>query len=79
MQSVDPIRAAAIHPHDTYRIRRALLLYQQTNTPPSQLKPLYCPIIDPFFIFLNRPADTLKAEIKSRIINMNQDGWLSNT
>ena len=41
LHAIDPIRAAAIHPHDTYRISRALFLYQQTKQLPSELKPLY--------------------------------------
>lgn len=33
LQKCDPLSAARIHPNDTYRLLRALLIYEQTNIP----------------------------------------------
>lgn len=76
LNTIDPIRATEIHPHDTYRLRRALTLYQQTNTAPSSLKPVYCPIISPLFVFLTQPTDILKHKISQRVVQMFSDGWV---
>ena len=38
LQEVDPITAARLHPHDTYRIIRALEVYERTGHPISALR-----------------------------------------
>jgi len=78
LQAIDPVRAAAIHPNDTYRIMRALSLYQQSQMAPSQLKPVYCPITAPFaLIELLRNPDELIARIEARVHEMIASGWIA--
>ena len=38
LQEVDPTTAARLHPHDTYRIIRALEVYERTGRPISALR-----------------------------------------
>jgi tRNA dimethylallyltransferase len=38
LQEVDPMTAARLHPHDTYRIIRALEVYERTGSPISALR-----------------------------------------
>jgi tRNA dimethylallyltransferase len=38
LQEVDPVTAARLHPHDTYRIIRALEVYERTGRPISALR-----------------------------------------
>lgn len=73
---IDPARAAMLHPHDTYRIRRALILYQQNNALPSALKPHYSPITHFILITLTRSTEDLKKRIALRVGHMLQDGWI---
>lgn len=77
LQRIDPIRAAQIHPHDTYRIQRALTLYQQTDAAPSRFKPTFCPITPCAFVELIRTEDDLKRRIAERITAMIDAGWVA--
>ncbi len=79
LYSVDPLRASAIHPHDTYRISRALSLYQLTQELPSALKPAYSPITQFFLVELSRSSESLKLRIQERIKQMLAIGWIEET
>ena len=63
LYAIDPVRAKAIHPNDTYRISRAFLLYQQTNQLPSELKPIYSPITRLLFLELSDAPELLQHRI----------------
>jgi tRNA dimethylallyltransferase len=76
LQELDPVRAAAIHPHDTYRIQRAVALARATGNNPSQYKPVYDPIDDLNIIYLTRPRPELYARINERVTVMLTEGWL---
>ena len=54
LYAIDPERALKIHPNDTYRIKRALAIYQETGRKPSELKPIYQPIGNFCFVYINR-------------------------
>lgn len=77
LHAVDPARAAAIHPHDTYRISRALILYQQTKQLPSALVPAYRPITQLFLVELSCEPELLKNRIHTRTTQMLDAGWLA--
>lgn len=77
LNALDPVRATAIHPHDTYRIGRALLLYQQTKQLPSSLEPAYCPITQFFLVELSCAAEVLKDRIQCRVSTMLDAGWIA--
>lgn len=77
LHDIDPKRAAAIHPHDTYRISRALEIYHTTGTMPSAYEPVYRPLIDNFFVLsLTRERDDLYARINERTKAMFAAGWI---
>lgn len=52
LAEIDPEAARRIHPHDLYRIVRALEIYESTRIPPSQLRQAHG--------FRERPYETLK-------------------
>ncbi len=79
LHAIDPVRAAAIHPRDTYRIARALALYQQSGELPSALQPVYCPITQLFLIELSLPTELLKERIQARVGQMLKQGWIPET
>ncbi len=77
LKKIDSRRAQDLHPHDYYRIKRALELWQKTGLPPSQLKPQFMPQVNPFFVYIM--PDRL--ELHRRITNRSQkmlelDGWI---
>lgn len=43
LNSIDPQRAENIHPHDLYRIKRALAIWYETGQKPSEYAPAYNP------------------------------------
>jgi len=75
LNAVDPVRAAAIHPHDSYRISRALTLYQQTKELPSALVPVYRPITRLFLVELSCEPELLQNRIRTRTVAMLNARW----
>lgn len=77
LKSLDPQRAASIHPHDHYRINRALYILQHSNKKASELKPLYNPPAGRYlFLFFNRDRPELYTRINERVIKMMQQGLI---
>lgn len=77
LHSLDPERAAKIHPHDMYRIARALKLFAQTGNKPSMYHPQYNPIAPTMvLIALDRERDDLYARINERVGKMMHAGWI---
>lgn len=75
LNAIDPLRAQNIHPHDTYRIERALEIWRLTQLLPSSFDPLYSPISRNFdIVYLTRNQDDLHARIQARIDEMVQQG-----
>jgi tRNA dimethylallyltransferase len=56
LQEVDPATAARLHPHDTYRIIRALEVYERTGRPISALRQRH--------LFQEEPYHTMKIGLK---------------
>ena len=79
LHAIDPQRAAAIHPHDQYRINRALAIFQATGRKPSEFDPVYNPPWPrdwPYkLIVLSRTPDDLRYRLAKRYDMMIQAGW----
>lgn len=77
LYAIDPERASAIHPNDTYRIQRALHIWQTTGKKPLYNKPIYNPL--PYYCViacLQRDTQELYTRINERVIAMIEKGWV---
>ena len=77
--AVDPERAKSIHKNDTYRIERALLIWQQTGQKPISLMPEYNPIADFMLLHAGRETAQLNNLINQRVLAMVNQGWIEET
>jgi tRNA dimethylallyltransferase len=79
LHAIDPQRAAAIHPHDQYRINRALAIFQATGRKPSEFEPVYNPPWPQHWpyklIVLSRTSTDLKQRLAQRYDLMIKEGW----
>ncbi len=71
----DPERAKQIHPHDRYRIVRALALWHSGTVPSTQV-PVFDPPGNCFFYYLVRERAELYDRINRRVRQMFDAGWL---
>lgn len=77
LHSIDPDRAAQIHKNDTYRLQRALHIWQKTGQKPSKFLPKLHVPFNTIFISLVPEKEVLRDQIKKRTIEMiNNDGWI---
>lgn len=76
LQEIDPERAHEIHPHDQYRIQRALQLYEATGQRPSLYKPIYDPVGRLVVVWVKREKEELRARITQRAQQMLEQGWI---
>lgn len=76
LHEIDPERAEQIDLADTYRIARALEIWQSTGIKPSAYKPVYNPIADYYFIWITRDRDELYKRIDERVVAMMSAGWI---
>ncbi len=76
LAAIDPERAHAIDPHDTYRIRRALDIWYSTGEKPSSYVPTYAPIAPTILIWVTRDRDELYERINARVTAMIASGWI---
>lgn len=76
LNEIDPQRALRIHPHDTYRINRALLIYFSTGKKPSEQEPRYKPLASYCFVSLSRQRSQLYNGIDERTRAMLSAGWI---
>jgi len=78
LHAIDPERARAIQPNDTYRIQRALELWIKTGNKPSAYKPVYenkfghCHIVH-----VSRNRDDMYERINDRVHAMFDAGWVA--
>ncbi len=78
LNSIDSVRAASLHPNDTYRLERALDLWQTTGQLPSSLEPVFVQEFPVLFVVVDPGRDLLRERIEQRAIQMiNQDGWIT--
>lgn len=79
LYEIDPQRALRIHPHDLYRINRALIIYFTTGRKPSEQEPRYQPLASYCFVSLTRDRKQLYDAIDKRARLMLQEGWIQET
>ncbi len=81
--AVDPASLARLHPHDTYRQRRALEIFLQSGSTMTELiaqqKPDPCLGLNFKVAVLELPVATLDQRIKTRVTSMLKGGWLEET
>lgn len=76
LAAVDPARAQKIHPHDIYRIKRALAILQATGKQASLYEPVCKPPSAFWFYTVARDRAQLYCAINARVIQMFDQGWL---
>lgn len=76
LHTIDPERAGAIHPHDIYRISRALAIWHTTGNKPSVYKPVYSPSASFILLHVSCAREVLYNRIDTRVHTMLQAGWL---
>ena len=76
LDQVDPERAKVIHPHDVYRIKRALEIWHATGKKPSVYKPIYNPPAPFLLVYVTRNRKDLYKRIDERVLTMMKEGWL---
>jgi tRNA dimethylallyltransferase len=73
---VDPVRAQQIHPHDIYRIQRALEIWYQQKIKPSEFLPAFTPVAPAVVVIAQRTREQLYEMINERTIAMIEGGWI---
>jgi tRNA dimethylallyltransferase len=79
LEKVDPEAAARLHPHDTFRILRALEVYRHSHKPLSQFQKEHGFRESPYLILkigLTAERQQLYRRIESRVDSMMEKGWL---
>jgi len=79
LQGLDPASAWRLHPHDTYRILRALEVMEATGKPLSALLAAHQFRDSPYLVLkvgLIRPREELNRRIEARVEIMLAQGWL---
>ncbi|MCM8768451.1 MAG: tRNA (adenosine(37)-N6)-dimethylallyltransferase MiaA [Candidatus Omnitrophica bacterium] len=81
LREVDPVACTKIHPHDRFRLRRALEVYLLTGQPLSylqreNLRPVLGDLGEVTYFILNRPRAWLYQQLDQRVEKMLQIGWL---
>jgi tRNA dimethylallyltransferase len=77
LNAIDPDRARAIHPSDSYRIERALEIWHMTGKRPSEYRPLYDPPAPFILVHITRRRADLYERINKRVYQMIDQGWES--
>ncbi|MBU1008364.1 tRNA (adenosine(37)-N6)-dimethylallyltransferase MiaA [Candidatus Dependentiae bacterium] len=79
LQQVDPERANAINPGDTYRIQRALAIWDATGKKPSEYEPEFKPNFHSRIVFIDLPRELIYERINERtkqMIDHKNGGWI---
>ncbi len=78
LKRVDPERAQALHPNDSYRLRRALDIWLATGCKPSFFAPQFAPLAPQgAAVFLQWPREVLYERINQRTEEMLRLGWVN--
>ncbi|KKR97081.1 MAG: tRNA dimethylallyltransferase [candidate division TM6 bacterium GW2011_GWE2_41_16] len=75
LNSIDPLRAQEIHPHDAYRIQRALEIFYKTGERASSLSPRKHDF-GATVVFVEREKEDLWNRMSLRIDEMLASGWI---
>lgn len=77
---IDSSRASQLHPHDRYRVIRALTQWHETGRRPSELAPQFDRAIDcpTQIVYLSPDRETLNRRIADRCVQMlsPEGGWI---
>ncbi|MFC1842968.1 tRNA (adenosine(37)-N6)-dimethylallyltransferase MiaA [Candidatus Dependentiae bacterium] len=76
LHEIDPQRAAKIDKNDTYRVKRALEIWEKTGLKPSEFVPMFDFPSNFLFVFLNRERRELYERIDKRTYQMVHEGWI---
>ena len=76
LNKIDSKRASQIKKEDTYRICRALEIWEKTGQKPSAFTPVYNFPSNFLFVFLNRERQELYVRINMRTYQMITEGWV---
>jgi tRNA dimethylallyltransferase len=76
LHEVDPTRAAHIHPHDRYRIQRALEIWYTFGVQPSACAPHFDAPGTYAVYYITRERQELYARINDRTLAMFEQGWV---
>ncbi len=76
LQSIDPVRAHALHKNDRYRIERALTLWYSEGKLPSLCQPDFQAPGTCSVYYLMRERDELRKRIEARVRSMMEQGWI---
>lgn len=79
LNEIDPARATNIHPHDQYRISRALDLWRATGKVPSSFEPVFNPEFNSLIVYIDRDKKQLDKDIALRTQIMFDQGWIEET
>lgn len=73
---IDPERAKDVHPHDKYRIMRALEIWYSCGIKPTDLHPVFDPPGCAYLYCLIREKNELYGRINERVKEMVNQGWI---
>ena len=73
---IDFKRSRKIHYQDTYRIIRALAIFEVTGQKPSNFEQVFDPVSSFYFIICKRDRKDLYERIDARVHQMMNNGWL---
>lgn len=76
LNGIDPERALLLHPHDVYRLRRALAIWYTHGRKPSELSPTYNPLCKSHVIAIMPEKNCLRDIIHMRAEIMLRNGWI---
>ncbi len=79
LKEIDPERAAALHRHDHYRIKRALSIFYTYGILPSKVGMIYKPWAPYTLVHINREKTDLYERINKRTEIMLKQGWINET
>ena len=76
LHAIDPLRASQIHPHDTYRIARALSIWHASGIKPSACVRTFEPLGRAHIVWVGRDRAQLYERINDRVKMMIEQGWV---
>ena len=76
LHAIDPVRASKIHPHDSYRISRALSIWHTYGVLPSSCTCKFDPLARAHILWVGRTREQLYERIDKRVKIMVEDGWI---
>ncbi len=83
LHKIDPERAKKLHPHDIYRVNRAITIWEKTGQKPSEYAPQFSSPFDVTYnvsvVVINPEKHILDKRIMQRTVQMLDAGWIDET